>query len=410
MLKRQILAPEKRQILAPGKADDLGWIPLHYAAHLGKTELVELFLTEYDESLAYARNKEGMSALHISAKKGHVEVIRKLIERCPEICELLDDKNQTALHVAVESGVKSVVKVLLESLAFQDLVNEKDNEGNTALHLASTQRHFDILAMLANDSKTDKGATNKDGMTFIDIILSNKELKNIDLWEIVLKFQKEIIGIPSLEQKSIRKSKEAESCEKLTHNDGRLQNLEEKEEKLTHNYGRPQKLKEKEEKQHEVSEEITKDVDSFTTLVATLIATVTFTAALPIPGGYNDKGLAVSLQRRQPFNLFLFFDVAAFFSSFAIMLIRFSSPLSRKLVSFFHMIKWVLILADISLFSMFIAFVCGIGLVVPEKSNIADVVCLCAASFVGFISFFYLSPILTIVSLNKKDVRHGFGF
>ncbi|KAH7536586.1 hypothetical protein FEM48_Zijuj03G0000600 [Ziziphus jujuba var. spinosa] len=151
------------------------------------------------------------------------------------------------------------------------------------------------------------------------------------MWEIVLKFQKEIIGIPSLEQKSIRKSKEAESCEKLTHNDGRLQNLEEKEEKLTHNYGRPQKLKEKEEKQHEVSEEITKDVDSFTTLVATLIATVTFTAALPIPGGYNDKGLAVSLQRRQPFNLFLFFDVAAFFSSFAIMLIRFSSPLSRKL-------------------------------------------------------------------------------
>lgn len=57
----------------PTEADDFGWIPLHYAAHLGDKELVKLFL-ENDKSLAYITDNEGMSALHISAKKGHVGV------------------------------------------------------------------------------------------------------------------------------------------------------------------------------------------------------------------------------------------------------------------------------------------------------------------------------------------------
>lgn len=156
------------------KADDFGWIPLHYAAKMGHEKLVDLLLNN-TRLLALTRNKQGMSALHISAKRGHVDVIKSLIKKCPEICELLDDKGQTALHVAVENNRKSVVEFFLQSLEFQDLVNEKDNNGNTALHLAATVHPPDIevLTMLAHDSKIDRGAVNNAGMTFIDIVISD---------------------------------------------------------------------------------------------------------------------------------------------------------------------------------------------------------------------------------------------
>ncbi|XP_060675545.1 ankyrin repeat-containing protein NPR4-like [Ziziphus jujuba] len=80
-----------------------------------------------------------MYALHISAMKGHVDVVRTLINKCPDICELKDDRDRTALHVAVESREEEMVKFLLESIAFQDLIVEKDNEGNTALHISSVE-------------------------------------------------------------------------------------------------------------------------------------------------------------------------------------------------------------------------------------------------------------------------------
>nr|XP_048325931.1 ankyrin repeat-containing protein At5g02620-like [Ziziphus jujuba var. spinosa] len=162
------------------KADDFGWIPLHYAAHLGNRELVELFLN-YNNSLTYKKNEKGMSALHISAMKGHVDVVRTLINKCPDICELKDDRDRTALHVAVESREEEVVKFLLESIAFQDLINEKDNEGNTALHTASSGGDFKILQILANDSYIDRGATNKGGMTFAEIILSTNLLNDTEI-------------------------------------------------------------------------------------------------------------------------------------------------------------------------------------------------------------------------------------
>nr|XP_048326017.1 ankyrin repeat-containing protein ITN1-like [Ziziphus jujuba var. spinosa] len=168
--------PLLRRLTKPKSGDDFGWTPLHYAAHYGNTKLVEQLLMQgnnINTSLACKKNKQGMSSLHIAAEKGHVGVIEKLITKYREICELFDNKNRTALHVAVESRQAEVVKFFLQSWTFLDLINEKDNKGNTALHLAaaSTRADFKILVMLAKDSKIDKEATNNDGMTFYDVVL-----------------------------------------------------------------------------------------------------------------------------------------------------------------------------------------------------------------------------------------------
>ena len=68
--------------------------------------------------------------------------MRTLIKKCPHICEMLDNKDRTALHLAVESEKVSTVKFLLQAWAFEYLLNKLDKEGNTPLHVAAIKGHY----------------------------------------------------------------------------------------------------------------------------------------------------------------------------------------------------------------------------------------------------------------------------
>lgn len=61
------------------------------------------------------------------------------------------------------------MNILLDVMAFRDLINKQDIEGNTALYLAAIHEHYEILEILAADDRVDQGVVNKKGMTAVDI-------------------------------------------------------------------------------------------------------------------------------------------------------------------------------------------------------------------------------------------------
>ena len=89
--------------------------------------------------------------------------MKTLITKCPDTCELLDNKGRIALHLAMETGNRNAVKIFLKE-GMNTPWQEKDKVGNTPLHLAAISGRYTILMMLADDKRVDKWAMNKEGM------------------------------------------------------------------------------------------------------------------------------------------------------------------------------------------------------------------------------------------------------
>ncbi|KAF3434250.1 hypothetical protein FNV43_RR25353 [Rhamnella rubrinervis] len=337
------------------KADDSGWIPLHYAAYIGNKELVDQLLmnSSSNRSVAYTRNKQGMSALHLSAEKGHLDVITTLVEKCPEVCELLDDYDRTALHVAVECREKDVVDFFLQSLPFQDLVNQKDMYGNTALHLAASSakmEDFKILTMLAHNPKVDKGAVNDAGMTFIDILQSKHKQYEFIASRLKGKFYLQ----------SLLHTRSWESAMKIDQVlDASSSPTDQNQKSQDHGNGK-------------------NDMNKINLLICTIIATVSFAATVQVPGGYvsgekKNNGLAV-LRRHKYFNYFLIYDTLSFtFSVFSMAMMLFRAMFLKKSSVISNSLSRTLTFFTlISIISMMVAFMYGISAVLDEKPRLLD--------------------------------------
>ena len=161
------------------QCEDSGWTPLHIASFMGNVKLVKLFLENGTSSLAYVKNKEGLSAFHIAAKEGNVLVMKEFITACPDIYELLDNTGRTALHVAAERGQQEAVSFFLERPDLAGLINEQDEEGNTPMHLAAIRGYYKVLLLLAHRQDVDINATNKEGLTTMD---KNVSSTNIEIY------------------------------------------------------------------------------------------------------------------------------------------------------------------------------------------------------------------------------------
>lgn len=143
--------------------------PLHYAASIGFVEGINYFLDKYCIA-AYQGDKDGLSPIHIAAIKGHFHIIQEMLQHCPDLMELLTCKGQNILHVAAKSGRAEAVSYMLKKMPeLEKLINEKDEDGNTPLHLATIFEHPKVVRALTLDKRVNLKVENNGRLTALDI-------------------------------------------------------------------------------------------------------------------------------------------------------------------------------------------------------------------------------------------------
>ncbi|WMV41987.1 hypothetical protein MTR67_035372 [Solanum verrucosum] len=84
--------------------------------------------------------------LHIAALCGHIEFVRLILARNPQLASELDSRKSSALHVASAKGHLHIVKMLL--LVNAELCLARDCDGGNPLHLAAIKDRVEVIKEL----------------------------------------------------------------------------------------------------------------------------------------------------------------------------------------------------------------------------------------------------------------------
>ncbi|KAJ9701396.1 hypothetical protein PVL29_006651 [Vitis rotundifolia] len=342
------------------EVDEKGWSPLHCAAHFGYTTIVKQLLEKSsDKSVAYLRIKPGKkTALHLAAIRGHKDIVDLLLSNYPDCCEQVDDNGKNVLHFAMMNRQDYYPRMFLQNdgLSVRGLLNERDAQGDTPLHLLASYLVYDEKFVL--DDKVDKMGLNNENLTPKDIV--SRATDRGLLKRVVTSFfngSKEAgIGPLSWVPSDMIGNGSSES---------------------------------KDNEDNSISS--WKGVGETHLVVAALVATVTFAAGFTLPGGYDQNDGMATLTKKAAFKAFVVTDTLAMVSSVCATFVYFYmalhekvEPLEKELFLQKHFICGFL-LTMFGMGSMVVAFMTGMYAVLPHFSGLPIVVCvLCCCFFVFF--------------------------
>ncbi|PPR82572.1 hypothetical protein GOBAR_AA38144 [Gossypium barbadense] len=159
-----------------------GYSPIHLAI---QNERMVLRLLEIDKDLVRVKGREGYTPLHCAAEQGNLRLLAQFLVDYPEC---------TALHIAAKNNKLEAVQVLAQSLRRtyfysssmgKKLLNWKDKDGNTALHVAAYNNQPQQMIKFLLDCKVKVNKINSSGKTPLDRdsmkILRNAEALNASL-------------------------------------------------------------------------------------------------------------------------------------------------------------------------------------------------------------------------------------
>ncbi|XP_027099210.2 protein ACCELERATED CELL DEATH 6-like [Coffea arabica] len=346
------------------KVDKFGWTALHYAAKrnhpakLNHEDVVRQLLSA-ERSTAYvaARNDDSKTALHIAVIHGHVAVVQELLSHCPDCWEKYTNRRQNILHLAVKYEQREVLEFVLKNSWASELINQRDNTGNTPLHLYVATKNLDGSSLVKHPS-VDVNSFDNSNSTPLDRILRADELS-----------QRQILIKDELEQAGGTQGYRNVATVKETL---RVSNPNEvkRVEKLAANYS----------------------------IVATLIATVTFAAGLTVPGGYYSdgphRGMAV-LSKKAAFITFVISDSLAMIASIGAVL-----GLIRLFQTKNYRLKLTIVRATrrrifAAVILMMIAFLTGLCAVLPNL----------AVMIVPYVLAAWLGALICFTFLRKYEGR-----
>ncbi|CAA3014905.1 ankyrin repeat-containing BDA1-like [Olea europaea subsp. europaea] len=152
--------------------------PLHVAAILGHIDFVKEILRRRPE-IAQELNLCQSSPLHLASAKGHIEVVRVLLSANPLMCLARDRNGLTPLHLAAIKGRIEVVKELVH--AKPDAARVIVTQGKTILHLCAKYCQIEALKLLVNNIRDQDFTNCKDsvGNTILHLAVADKQVETV---------------------------------------------------------------------------------------------------------------------------------------------------------------------------------------------------------------------------------------
>ncbi|KAF2315125.1 hypothetical protein GH714_038200 [Hevea brasiliensis] len=154
------------------KLNQHGLSPIHLALQEGQTQTV-IGLMRIDSELIRLRGKDGITPLHYVAEMGDVVLLSKFLRSCPSSIHDLTVHCQTAVHIAVKKKKLAAFEFLfgwLHRRNMEEILNWKDDEGNTVLHIAVQENEPRVLRI--RDTYLGVSAENENPASDVrDIIL-----------------------------------------------------------------------------------------------------------------------------------------------------------------------------------------------------------------------------------------------
>ncbi|XP_047052010.1 ankyrin repeat-containing protein At2g01680-like [Lolium rigidum] len=237
----------------------------------------------------YQADKNGFFPIHVAASVGASNDIRFLLQKHPDNAGLRDAKGKTFLHVAVEKARPEIVSFACGNQSLAWILNIQDNDGNTALHLAIQSVSLKMFCALFGNRDVNLNLTNNQGETPHDLSRSILPRGLGFGWNPETRIN-HVLKDFGASQGSRRWDKNEEKYSR-----------------------RPMS-----EDKHKESEKL-KDTAQNYIVPSVLIATMAFTAAFAIPGGYraddHTNGGTPILAGRYIFDAFIMATTLAFICS-----------------------------------------------------------------------------------------------
>ncbi|CAG8567763.1 11687_t:CDS:2, partial [Dentiscutata heterogama] len=159
-------------LLANEVSPSSGLNPLHYAASRGHTDIVKWLVTEAGAII----DLEDQTASY----NGHVSIVAWLLMNSANV-EQKDNDGWTALHNASSQGHIMIVRYLLENTSAN--VDVKSNKGHTPLMNAASKGHISVVKYLLNRANANPFVKNCIGESAYDIAAASQKAYICELLE-----------------------------------------------------------------------------------------------------------------------------------------------------------------------------------------------------------------------------------
>ncbi|GAB4847940.1 hypothetical protein Ancab_027000 [Ancistrocladus abbreviatus] len=186
---------------------------LHAAAGSGQVEVVKHLVASYD--LISSADNDGNTALHIAAFRGQLSVVEALISVSRSSTLVRNKAGNTFLHMAVagfqtpgfrrlDRQIELMKKLVSEVFNIEDIINAKNSEGRTALHIAIVGNvHSTLVELLMTARYINLNICDEHGLTPLDYLRQQPRSSSS---EILIRQMISAGGIYSCDDYTVRKA------------------------------------------------------------------------------------------------------------------------------------------------------------------------------------------------------------